>query len=103
MNEYSTLAQQVIAQTSSASTSGLPTRVLGRTNVRVSVIGIGGWHLGAIKDEADAIHLMHAAIDEGVTFFDNAWDYQDGHSEEVMGKALAIEGRRHKVFLMTKN
>ncbi len=102
MNEYSTLAQQVIAQTSSASATGLPTRVLGRTNVRVSVIGIGGWHLGAIKDEADAIQLMHAAIDEGLTFFDNAWDYQDGHAEEVMGKALAMEGR-HKVFLMTKN
>ena len=103
MNEFSTLAQQVIAQTSSASATGVPTRVLGRTNVRVPIIGIGGWHLGAIKDQADAIHLMHAAIDEGLTFFDNAWDYQDGHAEQVMGKALAMDGRREKVFLMTKN
>jgi aryl-alcohol dehydrogenase-like predicted oxidoreductase len=103
MNDFSTLTQQVIAQTSSASATGLPTRVLGRTNVRVSIIGIGGWHLGAIKEEADAIHLMHAAIDEGLTFFDNAWDYQDGHAEELMGKALAMDGRRDKVFLMTKN
>ena len=103
MNEFSTLAQQVIAQTSSASATGVPTRVLGRTNVRVPIIGIGGWHLGAIKDQTDAIHLMHAAIDEGLTFFDNAWDYQDGHAERVMGKALAMDGRREKVFLMTKN
>jgi len=103
MKELSTLAQQVIAQTSAASTTGVPTRVLGRTNVRVPIIGIGGWHLGAINEDADAIRLMHAAIDEGVTFFDNAWDYQDGHAEEVMGKALAMDGRRDKVFLMTKN
>ena len=46
---------------------------------------------------------MHAAIDEGITFFDNAWDYHDGRSEELMGKALAMDGRRQKVFLMTKN
>ena len=46
---------------------------------------------------------MHAAIDEGINFFDNAWDYHDGHAEEVMGKALAMDGRRKKVFLMTKN
>ena len=46
---------------------------------------------------------MHAALDEGITFFDNAWDYHDGRSEELMGKALAMDGRRQKVFLMTKN
>ncbi|MEO8125867.1 MAG: aldo/keto reductase [Bryobacteraceae bacterium] len=103
MNDFSPLAQQVIAQTSAASATGVPTRVLGRTKVRVPIIGIGGWHLGAIKEEVDAIRLMHAAIDEGLTFFDNAWDYQDGHAEEVMGKALAMDGRRDKVFLMTKN
>lgn len=97
------LTQQVIAQTSSASTTGVPTRVLGRTGERVSIIGLGGWHIGSIKDEGEAIRLMHAAIDEGVTFFDNCWDYQDGHAEEVMGKALAMDGRRKKVFLMTKN
>ena len=81
----------------------MPTRVLGRTGQRVSIVALGGWHIGAIKDEKEAIRIMHAAIDEGVTFFDNAWDYHDGHSEEVMGRALAMDGRRAKVFLMTKN
>jgi Predicted oxidoreductases of the aldo/keto reductase family len=95
------LADQVLAQTSSASATGLPTRVLGRTGVRVSILALGGWHVGTIKDEREAIRLMHTAIDEGLTFFDNAWDYHDGHAEEVMGKA--IEDRRDKVFLMTKN
>jgi predicted aldo/keto reductase-like oxidoreductase len=97
------LAQQVIAQTSSATATGLPTRVLGRTQVRVPIIGLGGWHIGSVKDEREAFRIMHAAMDEGLTFFDNAWDYQDGHAEEVMGKGLAMDNRREKVFLMTKN
>ena len=100
---FSALAQQVVAQTSSASATGLPTRVLGRTGVRVSIIGLGGWHIGAVKDHDEAVRIMHTAIDEGLTFFDNAWDYHNGHSEEIMGRALATEGRRKKVFLMTKN
>ena len=95
------LTESVLAQTSSASATGLPTRVLGRTGQRVSIMALGGWHLGTIKDDAEAIRLMHAAIDEGMTFFDNAWDYHDGRSEDMMGRALA--GRRDKVFLMTKN
>jgi predicted aldo/keto reductase-like oxidoreductase len=97
------LARRVIAQTSPASATGLPTRELGRTGQRVSIVCLGGWHVGAIKDEAEAIRVMHAAIDEGINFFDNAWDYHDGHAEEIMGKALAMDGRRNKVFLMTKN
>lgn len=97
------LAEQVLAQTSTASATGLPTRPLGRTGERVSIIGLGGWHIGVHKDKQDSIRIMHAAIDEGLTFFDNAWDYHDGHSEEVMGEALAQDGRRKKVFLMTKN
>lgn len=96
------LAEQVLAQTS-ASAAGIPTRVLGRTGQRVSIICLGGWHIGAVKDEKEAIRIMHAAIDEGVNFFDNAWDYHNGHSEQLMGKALAMDGRRKKVFLMTKN
>ncbi len=83
--------------------NGIPTRVLGRTNERVSILGLGGWHIGAVKQEKEAIRIMHAAIAEGMTFFDNAWDYHDGHSEELMGKALAMDGLRKKVFLMTKN
>ncbi len=97
------LADDVLAQTSAASATGLPTRVLGRTGQRVSILALGGWHLGAFKEDADSIRVMHAAIDEGLTFFDNAWDYHDGRSEELMGRALAEGGRRPKVFLMTKN
>lgn len=82
----------------------LATRPLGKTGVNVSLLCLGGWHIGqpAIGD-AEAIRIMHAAIDHGVTFFDNAWDYHDGHSEDLMGRALADGGRRDKVFLMTKN
>ena len=97
------LAKQVMAQTSSASATGLPTRVLGRTGQRVSIICLGGWHIGSVQDDAEAVRIMHAAIDGGLTFFDNAWDYLDGRSEELMGKALAMDGKRAKVFLMTKN
>jgi aryl-alcohol dehydrogenase-like predicted oxidoreductase len=81
----------------------IPTRTLGRTGVNVSVLCLGGWHIRAVKDDNEAIRIMHAAIDEGLTFFDNAWDYWNGASEELMGKALAMDGRRKKVFLMTKN
>jgi aryl-alcohol dehydrogenase-like predicted oxidoreductase len=82
----------------------IPTRPLGNTGASVSILCLGGWHIGqpAIGD-GEAERIMHAAIDEGVTFFDNAWDYHDGRSEEIMGAALATGGRRHKVFLMTKN
>lgn len=83
------------------SPAGIPRRPLGKTGQKVSIIGIGGWHIGSIP-ERDGIALMHEAIDQGVNFFDNAWDYHDGGSEEVMGKALATGGRRDKVFLMTK-
>src|SRR5258707_15773788 len=96
-------AAGVVAQTNSYSQTGLPTRVLGKTGQRVSIVCLGGWHIGSVKDENEAIRIMHAAMDEGINFFDNAWDYHDGHSEEVMGKALAMDGRRNKVFLMTKN
>ena len=82
----------------------LPTRLLGKTGVNVLILCLGGWHIGqpAIGD-AEAERIMHAAIDNGVTFFDNAWDYHEGRSEEIMGKALATGGRRNKIFLMTKN
>jgi aryl-alcohol dehydrogenase-like predicted oxidoreductase len=97
------LAEDVVAQTTSASATGFPTRRLGRTGVNVSILCLGGWHIGSIKDDKEAIRIMHAAIDEGMTFFDNAWDYHDGRSEEIMGRALAMDKRRDKVFLMTKN
>ena len=86
-----------------ASSTGLPTRLLGKTGVSVSIIGMGGWHIGDVKNKEEAIKIMHAAIDEGLTFFDNAWDYHDGGAEEIMGQALTRGSKRNKVFLMTKN
>src|SRR6478672_9809926 len=86
-----------------ADKEGLPRRPLGRTNVQVSILCLGGWHIGAVKDPQEAVRIMHAAIDEGINFFDNAWDYHDGGSETVMGRALAMDGKRKRVFLMTKN
>jgi predicted aldo/keto reductase-like oxidoreductase len=82
---------------------GVPTRSLGKTGEKVSIICLGGWHIGSVKDPKEAIRIMHTAIDNGLTFFDNAWDYHDGGSEEIMGKALAEGGYRKKCFLMTKN
>src|SRR5579871_1825762 len=77
-------------------------RALGSTGERVSLIGVGGWHLG-LKDVSEklAIRIVHSAIDRGINFMDNSWDYNDGASEKRMGKALR-DGRREKVFLMTK-
>lgn len=83
------------------SPNGLPTRPLGNTGERVSIIALGGWDIGTVKDEQQAVAIMHEAIDNGLTFFDNCWDYHQGYSEEVMGKALA-NGWRDRVFLMTK-
>jgi predicted aldo/keto reductase-like oxidoreductase len=96
------LAGEILGQTTDASATGLPTRALGRTGVRVSILGLGGAHLGRIKEESEAIRLTHLAIDEGLTFMDNAWEYNRGRSEELMGKALGMEGYRKKAFLMTK-
>jgi aryl-alcohol dehydrogenase-like predicted oxidoreductase len=78
----------------------IPTRFLGSTGVRVSALGLGGYHLGKMTSQREAIRLAHAAIDAGITFMDNAWEYHDGRSEEVMGQAIA--DRRDRVFLMTK-
>jgi len=77
-------------------------RVLGSTGEKVSAIGIGGWHLGLKHvDEQLAIRIVRSAIDRGINFMDNSWDYNDGSSERRMGKALR-DGYRDKVFLMTK-
>jgi aryl-alcohol dehydrogenase-like predicted oxidoreductase len=81
--------------------SPIPTRALGRTGAQVSIMGIGGSHLGEVPDEKEAIAIVHEAIDAGINFFDNAWEYHDGRSEEILGRALA-GGWRDKAFLMTK-
>jgi aryl-alcohol dehydrogenase-like predicted oxidoreductase len=78
----------------------IPRRPFGRTGIPVSILAFGGWHLGVPRTDRAAVRLLHSAIDRGITFLDNAWDYNDGLSERRMGQALA--GRRDQVFLMTK-
>ncbi len=80
---------------------GMQYRTLGRTGAKVSLIGIGGYHIGQPKDPRDGIEIIRYAIDNGVTFMDNSWDYHLGESELRMGIALR-DGYRQKVFLMTK-
>jgi aryl-alcohol dehydrogenase-like predicted oxidoreductase len=79
----------------------MPRRKLGRTGVEVSVLGLGGFHLGKAKDDETATRIVRTAIDHGVTFLDNCWDYNEGQSHERMGRALR-DGYRKKAFLMTK-
>jgi aryl-alcohol dehydrogenase-like predicted oxidoreductase len=82
--------------------SAIPYRTLGRTGEKVSAIGLGGWHLGLERvDEQLSFRIIRTAIDRGINFLDNCWDYNDGASETRMGKALR-DGYRQKVFLMTK-
>ena len=78
----------------------IPRRALGRTGAEVSALALGGYHLGLVRTEREAMRIVHEAIDAGVNFMDNAWEYHEGRSEELMGRALA--GRRQQVFLMTK-
>ena len=83
------------------SSSLIPQRRLGRTGASVSVLGLGGWHLGIQATEQESIRIIRSAIDGGITFLDNCWDYNAGASEIRMGKALR-DGYRDRVFLMTK-
>ena len=76
-------------------------RTLGRTGEKVSAIGLGGHHIGRPKDPAEGIRIVRSAVDRGITFMDNCWDYQDGEAERRMGQALR-DGYRQRVFLMTK-
>ena len=81
-------------------TADIPKRPLGKTGLQTSIIGVGGYHIGTAEDDATGARIIHEAIDRGINFFDNAWEYHQGLSEERMGKALV--GRRDKVILMTK-
>lgn len=78
----------------------VPSRFFGETGERVSLLGLGGSALGSIKRQSQAVKLIHEALDAGVNFIDNAWEYHEGRSEEVVGKAL--KDRRDKAFVMTK-
>lgn len=102
------LAQDFLPRQTNTHPHGLPRRPFGKGGDSVSILTLGGWHSVALPvfakaDESESIRLMHAAIDEGINFFDNAWDYHDGYAEIVMGRALRMDGKRGKVFLMTKN
>ena len=84
------------------SNTDMPMRTLGRTGVRVSLIGLGGWHLGfKTIDEQLSVRIIRTAVDNGINFMDNCWDYNEGASELRMGKALR-DGYRERAFLMTK-
>jgi uncharacterized protein len=84
-----------------ASDKPIPTRNLGRTGEKVSIVGLGGYHLGMQSDEQESIRIIHTGLDAGINFLDNCWDYNNGTSEVRMGKALR-DGYRSKAFLMTK-
>src|SRR5512143_1715293 len=82
--------------------SAVPYRLLGRTGVRVSALGLGGSHIGNPPlSRTEAVRIIHAALDGGLTFMDNSWDYHQGESEKRLGKALK-GGYRSKAFVMTK-
>ena len=81
--------------------NGIPFRRLGRTGEKVSLIGLGGYHIGSQADAQESVRIIRTALDEGVNFLDNCWDYNNGESEVRMGNALR-DGYRQKAFLMTK-
>ena len=85
---------------SGAANSEIPYRTLGHTGEKVSIVGVGGYHLGRPSEE-ESLRIIRTALDQGVNFLDNCWDYNGGVSEERMGKALR-DGYRKKAFLMTK-
>jgi aryl-alcohol dehydrogenase-like predicted oxidoreductase len=88
------------SQGQGTSPAGIPLRKLGRADAQISALGCGGHHLGDLKNIDDAIQLVREAVDGGITFFDNCWEYWNGKAENILGRG--IKGRRDKVFLMTK-
>jgi predicted aldo/keto reductase-like oxidoreductase len=79
----------------------VPYRILGRTGEKISIVGLGGYHIGVQKDELESIRIIRTALDNGINFLDNCWDYNGGASEIRMGKALR-DGYRQRAFVMTK-
>ncbi len=100
-SETAPSASQIPLPSPAVTTAEMPMRELGKTGVKVSRLGLGGAHIGTQSDEAESIRIIRTAVDRGVTFLDNSWDYNGGKSEERMGKALR-DGYREKAFLMTK-
>src|ERR1700739_4234160 len=89
-----------LARSADEPTSGIPLRKFGRHDVKVSALGFGGHHLGDAESVQVAMRMVQEAVDNGITFFDNCWEYHVGKSENWMG--MGLKGRRDKVFLMTK-
>lgn len=101
---FSSLGERALV--ASQSTGEIPRRTLGHTGEKVSIVGIGGFHLAqhdlaGSKGESESIRIVRTALDNGINFLDNCWDYNDGESEIRVGKALR-DGYREKAFLMTK-
>jgi aryl-alcohol dehydrogenase-like predicted oxidoreductase len=97
-----TVAASLDSQLSYSADSGVPLRTLGHTGEKVSMVGLGGHHIGRpVLSDEESIRLTRTALDSGINFLDNCWDYNDGVSEVRMGKALR-DGYRQKAFLMTK-
>ena len=94
-------AMQFVGLLEGAESGGMIYRRLGNTGERVSAIGLGGYHIGVPKEENESIRIIRSAVDRGINFLDNSWDYHDGASEIRMGRALK-DGYRPRVFLMTK-
>jgi predicted aldo/keto reductase-like oxidoreductase len=94
-------ALQAAAALEADTSNGMIYRKLGSTGERVSAIGLGGYHIGVPKDEQESVRIIRSAVDRGITFLDNSWDYHEGASEIRMGKALK-DGYRERIFLMTK-
>ena len=95
------MADQSSQQRPGAGAGEVPRRPLGRTGVQVSALGVGGHHLGTAKTAEEAIRIVHEALDVGLNFFDNAWEYCNGLAENLLGRGL--KGRRDKAFLMTRS
>jgi predicted aldo/keto reductase-like oxidoreductase len=96
-----TLMTSLSKKLAHASGAAVPTRTLGRSGEKISMVGLGGYHLGMQSDEQESIRIIRTGLDSGISFLDNCWDYNDGQSEIRMGKALR-DGYRQKAFLMTK-
>ena len=95
------IIEKLLASTIKEYNGEIPKRVLGKTNEMVSIIGLGGWHVGNIKEEKTALKMIDQAYEIGINFFDTAFSYNDGNSELRYGKAL--KSKRDKIFLMSKS
>jgi len=95
------ISENALTAPTTSAPGGMPYRKLGRSGEKVSLLGLGGYHIGLQSDEQESIRIIRTAVDNGVNFLDNCWDYNNGASEVRMGKALQ-DGYRKRVFLMTK-